>query len=112
MGGQTRTDVLCQVAEDGWDLWTSSSPAPALAGSAGTGCPGHLSSSEYLQERRLHSPSGQPVSVFDHPHSKVFSSSDGVSGVSGCAYCLLQHQEPLSLLFSRLNSPSSLSRPS
>jgi len=27
---------------------------------------------EYLQRRRLHNPSGQPVPVLRHPHSKVF----------------------------------------
>jgi len=81
-----------------------------------------------------HSLSVQPVPVLGHPHSeKCFLSSSRISRVSVCAHCLWSHhwapvqrvwlcplctlplyicmdfKIPLSLLFSRLNSPSSLS---
>jgi len=56
----------------GRDLWGSSGPTPLLK-------QGHLQQTaqdlvqagfEYLQRRRLHSPSGQPVPVLCHPQSK------------------------------------------
>jgi len=56
----------------GRDLWKSSSPTPMLKQV-------HLEQTaqdciqvglEYLQRRRLHSLSGQPVPVLRHPHSK------------------------------------------
>uniref|UniRef100_A0A8B9PTS4 Tectonin beta-propeller repeat containing 2 n=1 Tax=Apteryx owenii TaxID=8824 RepID=A0A8B9PTS4_APTOW len=64
-----------RIAEVGRDLWRSSSPTPLLK-------QGHLehivqdriqACFEYLQRRRLHNLSGQPVPVLCHPHSeKVF----------------------------------------
>uniref|UniRef100_A0A8B9P213 CUB and sushi domain-containing protein 3 n=1 Tax=Apteryx owenii TaxID=8824 RepID=A0A8B9P213_APTOW len=63
------------MVEVGRDLWRSSSPTPLLK-------QGHLehvaqdciqAGFEYLQRRRLHHLSGQPVPVLCHPHSeKVF----------------------------------------
>jgi len=56
----------------GRDLWGSSSPTPLPK-------QGHLQQAaqdliqtgfEYLQRRRFHNPSGQPVPVLHHPQSK------------------------------------------
>lgn len=43
---------------------------------------------EYLQGRRLHSCSGQPIPVFNHPHS-FFLHSEKIPRVSVCAHFLL-----------------------
>ena len=93
--------------------------------------------SEYLWGRRLHNLFGQPVPVLGDPHSeKVFPDVQRESSVFWCVHTAsgpprhhwkvagsvfsapsLQEfiyidEIPLSLLFSRLNSPSSLSLPS
>lgn len=51
-----------------WLEGTSRSPSPAPPRANGS-YPGGF---EYLQRRRLHSLSGQPVSVLSQPHRKVY----------------------------------------
>jgi len=70
MEGLTESHRMLGV---GRDLWGSSSPMPLLK-------QGHLQQAaqdlvqvgpEYLQRKRIHSPSGQSVLVLHHPHVQL-----------------------------------------
>ena len=125
------------MAGVGRDLCGSSSPTPLPK-------QGHLEQVaqypvqpgfEYLQRRRIHSLSGQPVPVFHHPQREEvlpriqtelpllpfvpvapcpvtghhWKESGPVLLTPTCRYLEAFLRSPLSLLFSRLNKPSSLS---
>ena len=63
-----------RMAEVGRDLCRSSAPTSLLRqGHPEPVAQDHLQTFKYIQERRLHNLSGQPVPLLGHPHSeKVF----------------------------------------
>lgn len=113
------------------DLWWSSSASPAQGRIAKAGCPRAYFGFEYIEEWRLHNLLRQPNLVFHLPHSLslymyslqlkwkflhftlslvLLVLSLGITGKSPAPSSLVTlTRPPWTLLFSRLNSYSSLS---